>query len=125
MERGIENAAFIFPNAPTELLNRHYPFVLRPKYHSSPSDHLHMHQTVIISITFMRPLPHVNSKKHLGVIGCKALPKTRGKALHGVMRNFQHHGLGFVIPVRSERTMRLIGYADLTCLRWNPQSLQR
>lgn len=32
----VENAAFIFPNAPTELLNRHYPFVLRPKYHSSP-----------------------------------------------------------------------------------------
>lgn len=64
----IENAAFIFPNAPTELLNRRYPFVLRPKYHSSPFDHLHMQQTVIISITFMRPLFHVHSKKHLGVI---------------------------------------------------------
>lgn len=36
------------------------------------SDHLHMHQTVIISIMIMRPLPHIRSKEHLGVIRCKA-----------------------------------------------------
>lgn len=40
-----------------------------------PSDHLHMHQTVIISIMIMRPLPHIRSKEHLGVIRCKALQK--------------------------------------------------
>lgn len=38
-----------------------------------PSEHLHMHQTVIISIMIMRPLPHIHSKEHLGVIRCKAL----------------------------------------------------
>lgn len=45
-----------------------------------PSDHLHMHQTVIISIMIMRPPPHIRSKEHLGVIRCKALQKN---ALYG------------------------------------------
>lgn len=70
-------AAFLFANALAELLNRHYPFVRRPKSHSSLSEHLHTHQTVIISIMFMRPLPRVRSKKHLGVIRCKSLPRRR------------------------------------------------
>lgn len=34
-----------------------------------------MHQTVIISIMIMRPLPHIPSKEPLGVIRCKALQK--------------------------------------------------
>lgn len=58
---------FIFSNAAAELLNLHYPYPLSPEKHSSP-DHLHMHQTVSISIMMMRPSAPIYPSLHLGVI---------------------------------------------------------
>lgn len=63
--------ADIFSNAAAELLNLHYPYPLSPEKHSSP-DHLHVHQTVSISIMMMRPLAPIYPSLHLGVIRCYA-----------------------------------------------------
>lgn len=70
----LKTQTFIFSNSPTELLNPHYPFLVQNII--LPSDHLHVHQTVI-SLMIMWLLPRIHSKKHLGVIRCKALPRTK------------------------------------------------
>lgn len=51
-------------------------------------DHLHMHQTGIISIVIMRPLPHIRSKEHLGVIRCKALQGRKKSLIWGDIRQY-------------------------------------
>lgn len=51
-------------------------------------DHLHMHQTGIISIVIMRPLPHIRSKEHLGVIRCKALQGRKKCLIWGDIKKY-------------------------------------
>lgn len=53
----VSTQTFLFSNAPGELLNSHYPFLLSPKYCFFPVIIYIMHQTVIISIMIMRVAP--------------------------------------------------------------------